>query len=961
VPEFWRSPPLFPPFPLSKARQSSKAASSPAVLSGTPTQSGTFNPVITASNGVSPNAQQTFTLTVNPSVSISPTSIPVGSVGTAYSQTVLTSGGTAPFTLSVSNLQNAIPGITIPSSGASSITISGTPTASGTSTFTITATDSLGSTAVQNFSLTVIQPQNVLTVSASPSSDGTVSANPTNSAGLAAGHYLPGTVVTLTANAGIGYQFSSWSGSADLSSTSANPTTITMNSASESVTANFVVGPPVSLIVNTVIDDAGNNLNCTPNASPTGPGNCSLRDALLEAANLPSSAITFDPAVFPSSNTTAQNTISLTTGTLTIPTNTSITGPTSGSGYTLANLVTVAGGGSSNQFSVFTVNSGVTAASISGLTITNGNSSGYGGGINNSGALTDSNSTFSTNSTVGGGGAGIYSLSGTLNINSCTFQGNTSGANGGGVISNMGTTTVTNSTFFGNSASIKGGGIFVPSGTLTLANSIVSGNSASQGPDIEGAYTDNGGNILGNVNGTVINSTALDLAPLGNYGGPTQTQIPLPGSSAICAGTAANAAAANITADQRGFGLVSAYCPSGSIDAGAVATNYAFGFSTNPPATVYTDLEPINPAPAVSVTESNLPATFATGTVNMTVTASALAGTTTATVAGGLAAFSNLTFTGAPGSDQLTATLSLNPSLSPALSISTSSTGFQVSAPASATIVSPTSGSAFASTTATFTWTAGSGATGYYLWIGTQGVGSRDLYNSEEKPTSVTSYTFTALPLTGIPIYVRLITNINGTWVSNDYQYTGAGPVALTAPTAGTTLPGTSATFTWSASSAATGYYLWIGTQGVGSNDLYNSEEKSPATTSYTFNQLPTNAQTIYVRLITNFNGVWLHNDYTYTAATAAQLTGPALNSTFTGSSATFTWTSVAKATGYYLWIGSTPGGNDIYNSEEKSPATTSYTFSPLPTNGETIYVRLWTNFNGAWRYNDYQFQAANQ
>ena len=27
------------------------------------------------------------------------------------------------------------------------------------------------------------------------------------------------------------------------------------------------------------------------------------------------------------------------------------------------------------------------------------------------------------------------------------------------------------------------------------------------------------------------------------------------------------------------------------------------------------------------------------------------------------------------------------------------------------------------------------------------------------------------------------------------------------------------------------------------------------------------NGETIYVRLTTNFNGVWVHQDYTYTAA----------------------------------------------------------------------------------------------
>ena len=64
--------------------------------------------------------------------------------------------------LTVSNIQNAIPGIVIPSSGTGSIAFTGTPTATGTETFTITATDSLGGTNSQSFTLTVSPPPNLV-------------------------------------------------------------------------------------------------------------------------------------------------------------------------------------------------------------------------------------------------------------------------------------------------------------------------------------------------------------------------------------------------------------------------------------------------------------------------------------------------------------------------------------------------------------------------------------------------------------------------------------------------------------------------------------------------------------------------------------------------------------------------------------------------------------------------------
>jgi len=279
---------------------------------------------------------------------------------------------------------------------------------------------------------------------------------------------------------------------------------------------------------------------------------------------------------------------------------------------------------------------------------------------------------------------------------------------------------------------------------------------------------------------------------------------------------------------------------------------------------------------------------------------------------------------------------------------------YTYTAAAQALLTSPTQGATFAGTSVTFTWSAAPNATNYYLLIGSTGVGSNNLYNSA--PKTVTSYTFNGMPTNGETIYVRLTTNFNGTWLSKDYTFKAeATPAMITAPAAGSTLPGPSATFTWSAPSGETGYYLWIGTSGVGSNNVYNSAEKT--VNSYTFSSLPTNGEPIYVRLITNYNGTWVSNDYTYTAATQAAMTSPVQGSTFTGASVTFNWTAAANATGYYLQIGSAGAGStDIYNSAQKT--VTTYTYSTMPTNGETIYVRLNTNYNGTWGHNDYTYTA---
>ena len=76
-------------------------------------------------------------------------------INVPYSQTITTSNGMGTVNLTVSNVQNAIPGLIVPSSGTSTLTIGGTPTATGTETFTVTATDQAGNTASANYSITV--------------------------------------------------------------------------------------------------------------------------------------------------------------------------------------------------------------------------------------------------------------------------------------------------------------------------------------------------------------------------------------------------------------------------------------------------------------------------------------------------------------------------------------------------------------------------------------------------------------------------------------------------------------------------------------------------------------------------------------------------------------------------------------------------------------------------------------
>jgi hypothetical protein len=273
-----------------------------------------------------------------------------------------------------------------------------------------------------------------------------------------------------------------------------------------------------------------------------------------------------------------------------------------------------------------------------------------------------------------------------------------------------------------------------------------------------------------------------------------------------------------------------------------------------------------------------------------------------------------------------------------------------------AQLTSPAPGSTLTGPSATFSWTAVSGATGYYLYLGSTGVGSSNLYASGKQTGS--SVTPTGLPTNGEKIYARLSTSYNGVLKYTDYTYTAAMQAALTSPAPGSKLPGSSATFKWTTATGATGYYLNLGSTGVGSSNLYASGELTG--TSVAPANLPSNGEKIYARLSTSYNGVLKYTDYTFTAATQGALTSPVPGSTLTGSSVTFSWTAVSGAPGYYLYVGSTGAGSgNIFTSGELTG--TSVKVTGLPTNGEKIYVRLSIGRSSVPRYTDYTYTAATQ
>src|SRR5712664_2599355 len=128
--------------------------SSAGVLGGTPAAgtAGTYNITITASNGVTPNGTQSFTLTVNQAPAITSADNKTFAVGVAGTTFTVTKTGSPTPTLSESG---ALPsGVSF---NASTGVLSGTPAAGTAGTYPITFTASNGvlPNATQSFTLTV--------------------------------------------------------------------------------------------------------------------------------------------------------------------------------------------------------------------------------------------------------------------------------------------------------------------------------------------------------------------------------------------------------------------------------------------------------------------------------------------------------------------------------------------------------------------------------------------------------------------------------------------------------------------------------------------------------------------------------------------------------------------------------------------------------------------------------------
>jgi hypothetical protein len=126
-------------------------------IAGTPTTVGTFGPyvftVTDAKSATAVSGNLTISITAAPPLAVTTTSLPGGTVGTAYTTTLAAANGTTPYTWAETS-GGAMPGGLIFTPGTG--TIAGTPTTTGTfGPYVFTVTDATNATAVSG-NLTIV-------------------------------------------------------------------------------------------------------------------------------------------------------------------------------------------------------------------------------------------------------------------------------------------------------------------------------------------------------------------------------------------------------------------------------------------------------------------------------------------------------------------------------------------------------------------------------------------------------------------------------------------------------------------------------------------------------------------------------------------------------------------------------------------------------------------------------------
>ncbi len=273
-----------------------------------------------------------------------------------------------------------------------------------------------------------------------------------------------------------------------------------------------------------------------------------------------------------------------------------------------------------------------------------------------------------------------------------------------------------------------------------------------------------------------------------------------------------------------------------------------------------------------------------------------------------------------------------------------------------AVMTSPAAGATLSGASVTFTWSAGSGAVAYWLDVGSaQGQGNLFAQNVG----LATSQTVNGIPTDGSTIYVKLWTLLGGAWQFNDLHLQGGGRKHQGSDN--------ESGIRFHAERRQRHVHVERGFRrrgllagrGIGARPGKYLRAERRAGNQPDRERNSHRWKHGLREAVDTAGGTWPSTDYTYKAGGAnakAVMLLPSPTTVLGGASVTFTWSAGSGAAAYWLDLGSVQGQGNIFG--QNVALATSQTVNGIPTDGSTVYVKLWTLLGGTWQFNDLHVQS---
>ncbi|MFT5190208.1 MAG: hypothetical protein ACI957_003242 [Verrucomicrobiales bacterium] len=288
---------------------------------------------------------------------------------------------------------------------------------------------------------------------------------------------------------------------------------------------------------------------------------------------------------------------------------------------------------------------------------------------------------------------------------------------------------------------------------------------------------------------------------------------------------------------------------------------------------------------------------------------------------------------------------------------------FSTPLPAPPALTSPSPGTVFQDTSVTLQWAdRGTAASNWRIQVGTTVAGTQ--YKDITLGANARSTAVDGLPADGSQVWVRLSYFYINVWRHLDYQYTAkitsTTPV-ITSPGAGGTISTVPFVIQWSPSLSTVSQWQVLVGSAQGGSEILDTGELAPEVRSATVAALPDitsgDSTIFWISLRYRVGDVWEAKDTQYVydpnGDSAPQIFSPPPGNEIVGAQAEFQWTpKLADVAEWWIYVGLTVGDDSIFN--QSIGTASKVTVNNLPTDGQTIFVRLFYRVGESWNQRDH-------